>query len=109
MLAVEKRFKAAVLSAGGLMFQRSLPEVEAINFLPRIKIPVLMLNGKHDFFFLHETSQVPFYELLGTSKENKKHIVFDSGHALPMTPEIKETLAWLDRYLGPVTVTKSEE
>ncbi len=62
-----------------------------------------MLNGKHDFFFLYETSQVPFYELLGTPKENKKHIVYDSGHALPVTPMIKETLAWLDRYLGPVT------
>jgi len=66
--AVEKRIKVNVLLVAGLLFQRSLPEVEPVHFLPRITSPVLMLNGKYDFFFPYETSQRPFFELLGTAK-----------------------------------------
>ena len=66
-----------------------------------------MLNGKYDFFFPYETSQLPFYKLLGTPKEHKELFVYDGGHIVPRTALVKETLAWLDRYLGPVT--KSEE
>jgi eukaryotic-like serine/threonine-protein kinase len=42
------------------------------------------------------------FRLLGTPKENKRHVIYESGHAVPRTEVIKETLAWLDRYLGPV-------
>jgi serine/threonine protein kinase/dienelactone hydrolase len=102
MPAVETRIKASVLLVAGLTFQRSLPEVEPVNFLPRIKIPVLMLNGKYDFFFPYETSQLPFYTLLGTPKENKEIFVYEGGHTVPATQIAKETLAWLDKYLGPM-------
>jgi len=102
MPAVEKRIKASVLLVAGLDFQRSLPEVKPVNFLPRIKTPVLMLNGKYDFFFPYETSQLPFYTLLGTPKENKEIFVYEGGHTVPRTSLVKESLAWLDRYLGPV-------
>jgi len=97
MPAVEKRIKASVLVVAGLLFQRSLPEVEPVNFLPRIKTPVLMLNGKYDFFFPYETSQIPFYVLLGTPKEHKELFVSDGGHSVPRTPLVKEILAWLGR------------
>jgi hypothetical protein len=33
------------------MFQKSFPEVEPLHYLQRVKIPVLVLNGKYDFFF----------------------------------------------------------
>jgi hypothetical protein len=66
-------------------------------------MPVLMLNGKYDFFFPYETSQLPFYQLLGTPKDNKDLILYEAGHTVPRTVLVKETLAWLDRYLGPVT------
>ncbi|MCI0561400.1 MAG: protein kinase [Nitrososphaera sp.] len=102
MLAVERRFKTSVLIVAGLNFQRSLPEVEAVHYLPRITTPVLMLNGKYDYLFPYETSQLPFYELLGTPKEHKKLFAYEGGHSVPKTQLIKETLAWLDRYLGPV-------
>lgn len=102
MLAVEKRIKAGVLLVAGLLFHRSLPEVEQVNFLPRIKTPVLMLNGKYDFIFPYETSQIPFFTLLGTPKEHKEIFVYEGGHSVPGTQIAKETLAWLDRYLGPV-------
>jgi dienelactone hydrolase len=100
--AVETRIRATVLLVAGLQFQKSQPEVEALNFIPRIKTPVLMLNGKYDFFFPYGTSQRPFFELLGTPKEDKRIITYDWGHSVPKTQVVKETLLWLDRYLGDV-------
>ncbi|MDR3749080.1 MAG: protein kinase [Acidobacteriota bacterium] len=100
--AVDPRIKVAVLALGGLDFHRSLPEADTINFLPHVKQPVLMLNGHYDFFFPEDATQVPFYNLLGTKKDQKKRVVYDTGHAIPRNELIKETLNWLDLYLGPV-------
>lgn len=100
--ALEKRIKAVVLNVGGMVMNKSLPEADQINFLPRVTQPVLMLNGKHDLFFPVETSQMPMYNFLGTPKEHKKIIVYDAGHLVPRTEFVKETLQWFDKYLGVV-------
>lgn len=100
--AVDQRIKVVVLALGGLDFHRSLPEVDTINFLSRVKQPVLMLNGHYDFFFPVDSTQLPFYNLLGSKKDQKKRIQFETGHAIPRNELIKETLNWLDQYLGPV-------
>ena len=42
VLALEHRIKASVLTVGGFWQQRGPPEVEDINFAPRVKTPVLM-------------------------------------------------------------------
>jgi dienelactone hydrolase len=102
VLAVESRFKAAALESGGLEFQRALPEADEINFVSRVRIPVLMLNGKYDHFFPVESSQLPFFRLLGTPEKDKKRVVYDSGHAVPRKEFIRESLDWFDKYLGPV-------
>jgi pimeloyl-ACP methyl ester carboxylesterase len=102
MLAVERRFKAGVLYVAGLKFQRALPEVDPFNFVPRVTVPVLMVNARYDFFFPLETSQRPLFELLGTPAADKKWVIYDGGHSVPRNKLIAETLAWLDRYLGPV-------
>ena len=101
--AVEKRIKAVVLNVGGMEMHRALPEADQINFLPRVKQPVLMVNGKHDMFFPIETSQKPMFDLLGTQKEDKKLFIYESGHLVPRVDLVRETLAWFDKYLGPVT------
>jgi dienelactone hydrolase len=106
MPAVEPRLKAAVLVVAGLSFDRMLPEVDPLNFLPRITIPVLMLNGRLDHFFPVETSQVPMFERLGTPPEHKRHLIYDAGHLVPRSQMIKESLDWYDKYLGPVKDTK---
>ncbi len=100
--AVEPRFKACVLALGGLDFQRSLPEVETINFVSHVKQPVLMLNGRYDFFFPVESTQEPFFRMLGSKKDQKKHLLYDTSHNIPRNALIKETLNWFDQYLGPV-------
>ncbi len=102
VLAVENRFKTAILESGGLEFQRALPEADQINFVGRVKIPVLMLNGRYDHFFPVESSQLPLFRLLGTPAKDKKHVIYESGHAPPRKDFIRESLDWLDKYLGPV-------
>jgi dienelactone hydrolase len=100
--AVEQRVRVVVLNVGGMVMERSLPEVDQINYLPRIRQPVLMLNGEYDNYFPVETAQKPMFRLLGTQPDDKKMIVYPSGHLVPRVEFMKETLAWLDRYLGPV-------
>lgn len=100
--AVEPRFKAVVLIVGGFNLQKALPEVEPINFASRITVPTLMVNGKYDFFYPTETSQLPMFRMLGASPEHKRRVVYETGHSIPRNELIKEVLDWLDRYLGPV-------
>jgi serine/threonine protein kinase/dienelactone hydrolase len=100
-LAVERRFNAAVLWSGGLRLDRSvLPEVDPANYAPHVTIPVLMLNGREDFLFPIETSQLPMFQLLGTKAEDKKRVLYDGGHVFPFARLQKDTLDWLDKYLG---------
>jgi dienelactone hydrolase len=102
--ALEPRLRAVVLQVAGLVLQRGQPEVEPLHFLPRVTAPVLMLNGSHDHYFPVETSQKPFFRLLGTPAQHKRQVIAEGGHFVPRNQVIQETLDWLDRYLGPVTV-----
>jgi dienelactone hydrolase len=100
--AVEHRLRTLVLVAGGLD-DGMPPEVDGVNFASRVRVPVLMVNGRYDFAAPFETNQVPLFRLLGSPAKDKKHVVFDSGHVPPWPDVVRETLDWLDRYLGPVT------
>lgn len=82
--------------------ERARPEVDPFNYLPHVKSPVLMLNGKYDYFFPSATSQEPFFKHLGTPAADKRYILYEDAHDVPRTQLIKESLAWLDKYLGPV-------
>lgn len=99
---METRIRTNILYVAGLTFQHALPEVDAINYVSRVRQPTLMLNGELDFFFPVQTSQEPMFELLGTPPDQKERLVFPGGHSVPRTEMIKESLRWLDRYLGPV-------
>jgi len=85
-----------------MSFQLALPEVDTINYIGRVRQPVLMINGQYDYFFPVETSQRPMFELFGTPPEDKEWKIYPGTHSAPTAEVIKETLAWLDRYLGPV-------
>jgi dienelactone hydrolase len=102
ILAVEKRLKASILLAGGFAVKGKRPEVDQINYITRVKTPTLMLNGRNDSFIPYETFIMPLYELLGTPNEHKELKLYGTDHIPPRKEFIKEILAWLDRYLGPV-------
>jgi formylglycine-generating enzyme required for sulfatase activity/dienelactone hydrolase/predicted Ser/Thr protein kinase len=100
--AIEKRIKVLLLAGGGFYLGKKLPEVDEINFAPRVTVPVLMINGRYDYFFPLESSQNPMFSFLGTPEKDRRHAVFDAGHIPPHDQMIKEVLDWLDRYQGPV-------
>lgn len=100
--AVEPRIKADIVLLGGFGSGYALPEAQEINYLPRIRIPTLMLNGKYDMVFPLETNVRPAFRLLGTPEKDKKLVVYDTDHYIPPKELIKETLDWLDKYFGPV-------
>jgi dipeptidyl aminopeptidase/acylaminoacyl peptidase len=109
LLALEPRFKAAILHSAGFSYRRLPAETDAVNYVPHVKIPVLMMTGRHDYVFPFETSQKPLFELLGTPAANKRHVVFDAGHdPLPRSQTVREMLDWLDRYLGPAAAAEVE-
>jgi len=101
-LAVEPRFSIALLNVGGFYLQTALPEADPVNFASRVKIPVIMLNGRFDFFFPTETSQEPMFRNLGTPAEHKRRVVYDTSHTIPRSELIKEFVGWMEKYWGPV-------
>ena len=103
LVAVEPRIRCVVMMSGG-SFEKVPAEVDSWNFAPRVKVPVLMVNGRDDFRFPLEASQLPLFRLLGTPAKDKRHVVRDGGHLNPAgRPDVmKEILDWLDRYLGSV-------
>jgi len=101
MTAVEDRFGASVLIAGGLT-GLGRPETSDLTYVAHVRTPTLMLNGRYDVFFPPETSSQPMFEKLATLEEDKRIIFYETDHIPPRNEYIRETLAWLDRYLGPV-------
>jgi hypothetical protein len=103
LLALEPRIKAAVLLWGGLPDVRFAEVVEPVNYAPRARMPLLMVNGRHDFIFPIETSQRPLFRLFGAPEGDKRHVLFEYGHIPSRNQDvIREVLDWLDSYLGPV-------
>lgn len=103
VLANEPRFKAAELAVGGLE-QVVLPvEIDPFQFASRSLVPVLMLNGRYDLSFPFEQSQNALFKLFGAAAKDKKHVLLEAGHAMVGFPaSTRESLDWLDRYLGSV-------
>jgi dienelactone hydrolase len=103
LTALESRFKAAVLVSGGL-YGVHPAEIDAWNYAPRVRTPVLMLSGRDDMVYPVETAQKPLFHALGTPAQNKRYVQFDGGHAnLVSRPDlIGQILEWFDHYLGPV-------
>jgi serine/threonine protein kinase/dienelactone hydrolase len=101
--AIEKRIKVAILSSGGLPPKHDLPEVDPLNFVSRVKIPVLMLSGRYDDEWPLESSQLPLFRFLGTPSSDKRQVIYEGGHCVfPRPAAVRECLDWLDKYLGPV-------
>ena len=102
VLALDDRFKTGVFVSGGIPPTLARPEASSASFASRVKVPVLMISGKHDILRPVATFQKPMFDSLGTPDEYKRHAILDGGHSPPRNQLIRETLDWLDQYLGPV-------
>jgi pimeloyl-ACP methyl ester carboxylesterase len=102
MLVTEPRLKVAVLSVPGLSPLPTQPEVDPFNFVTRTTQPLLMLSGEYDMVHPLETSARPMFRLWNAPAAQKRHVVVGGGHLVPTQAMARETVAWLDRYLGSV-------
>ena len=101
--AIEPRLKATVFMGGGLSRIPRPAEVDAMNFVPRIPAPTLMVNGNADFQYPLETTQLPEFRLLTLPADRKRHKLFEGGHMPNQIHDVmREVLDWFDRFLGPV-------
>jgi len=101
LTSMEPRLKVAVIQGTGLD-EPVAPEIDLRTYAPRVRIPILMVNGRYDFVVPLETSQKPLFDLLGVSEPHKQHVLLPTGHAVPSAELPGLITPWLDRYLGPV-------
>jgi predicted esterase len=101
VFVAEPRIKVAALWIPGLYLEQIAAEVDAINFAPRVTIPVLQLSGRYDYNFPEDSSSIPFFRALGTPADRKRRVAYDTGHNLPLNEAFRETIDWFDRHLGP--------
>ena len=103
--AVEERVRVNILVCGGLATKMKefamQSEIDQVHYIPRVKVPTLMLNGMYDRIYPYEETVVPFYERLGTPEEDKDLKTYDTDHFVPRNDLVKEVLGWLDKYFGP--------
>ncbi len=96
-LAQEPRLRSAIISVGPLIDLGTTPEIDPINALPRVEVPLLLLTGEFDA--LSKRSR-RYFELVGTPEQDKNWVVTLGSHFVPRDVLIRETLGWLDRYQG---------
>ena len=101
---VQDRLRTVVFLDGGFFLGRALPGRDQVDFAPRLKKPVLMVNGRYDFTFSLDKSQIPLFRMLGTPSKDKRHIVLESPHDVTARRAelVKAVLGWLDEFLGRV-------
>ncbi len=101
---LQDRLKTAIFLDGGYFLHPPPPGGAQADFVPRMKKPVLMVNGRYDYTFPVETAQNPFFQMLGTPAADKSHIILDTPHDVTeQRPQlVKAVLDWLDKYLVPV-------
>jgi eukaryotic-like serine/threonine-protein kinase len=101
---LQDRLKTAIFLDGGYFLFPPPAGADQADFAPRMKKPVLMVNGRYDFSFSLEKSQNPLYAMLGTPADDKRHVVLDTPHDVTQQrPQlVKVVLDWLDHYLGRV-------
>src|SRR6185312_6730242 len=101
---MQHHLKTAVWLDGGYFLDPPVPGGDQAEFATRLKIPVLMVNGKYDYVFAVEPAQNPLFNMLATPPADKRHVLLDTAHDVTdRRPElVREVLDWLDKYLGRV-------
>lgn len=112
VLAAESRIKAAVLMSSSLagVNRKSVPDrVNPNTYWPRVRTPILVLNGRFDIHIPYSPDGNPMLNVIGTAEGDKRSVYYDSSHwPLPQHRVKNDTLEWFDRYLGiPATAEQA--
>jgi formylglycine-generating enzyme required for sulfatase activity len=101
---MQDRLKTAIFLDGGYFLDPPPPGGDQADFAPRMKKPVLMVNGRYDYTFSVENAQNPLFNMLGTPAQDKKHVLLDTPHDVTEDRPhlVRAVLDWLDQYMGRV-------
>lgn len=97
ILAIEDRFKTGILYVGGISLDDVREEIQPEKYAARIKTPTLLLNGRYDFYFPYQSSQLPLFNLMNLDNDSKRHVVVDYAHYVPTHIVREETLEWINK------------
>jgi len=102
---LEDRLKTTILLDGGFFMGKPSAGGDQADFAPRLKIPVLMVNGKYDYTFPVDNAQNPLFKMLATPDADKRHVLLDTPHDVTedRVHLRAAVLDWLDKYLGRVS------
>jgi dienelactone hydrolase len=100
----QARLRTAVFLDGGYFLGKPAPGTDQADFVPRLKIPVLMVNGRYDQTFTYDDAQLPMFRMLGTPPADKKQVLLMAAHDVTSARPtlVRAVLGWLDQYLGRV-------
>jgi formylglycine-generating enzyme required for sulfatase activity/cephalosporin-C deacetylase-like acetyl esterase len=108
ILALDGRLRVGIFLSGGMDLddyrpERYSPETDVLNFAPRAKTPVLILNGRYDFLSPIKEECSVLLKLMGTPDKDKALRVYDTGHHVwQLNQTRRDVFDFLDKYLGPV-------
>jgi hypothetical protein len=99
--AIETRYRTVVLIGSGLTseYLPYIAEANPINFVPHIRGPKLMVQGRYDEDRALKTGAEPLFRLLS---EPKRMELFEGGHMPAIEQLMSATSGWLDETLGVV-------
>ena len=102
LAAIDDRWGAVVFLGAGIdeRMHPVVPEALNVNFIPYIRAPTLMVNGRQDEEHPWLTRALPFWELLTGPKE----LVLRDGEGHQTSDEVRVPAIndFLDRTFGPV-------
>jgi pimeloyl-ACP methyl ester carboxylesterase len=101
--ALDDRFRVAVLMGGGIdeRVRPVRPEVDPVNYLPSLEIPILAVQGRHDEEHPYYTRFLPFYNLLPSDRTTLE-LVPGGGHLVRPEYRVPAITRFLDEHFGPV-------
>jgi dienelactone hydrolase len=101
----QDRLRTAIFVDGGYFLGTPPPGGDQADFAPRMKKPVLMVNGHYDATFTYTEAQLPMFRMLGTPAADKRLVVLEGAHdivSMQRPALVRAVLDWLDKYLGRV-------
>ena len=98
---VDQRYSSVILIGAGVFpdLLHVPPEVNPLHFMPHIRAPKLMLNGRYDDGTPESTAE-PLFRLM---RGPKKRSTFIGGHIPPPEIAVPIVSGFLDETLGPVS------
>ena len=76
-----------------------LPAADPANFVPHIRAPKLMIQGRYDEDTPLKVAAEPLFKLM---VQPKQLFLFDGGHVPTVDILMTATAGWLDQTMGPV-------